>query len=125
LYAQEPQFTPLDISFLSTLSVTVLSTGVERHITTSSFVFAPFVDWPLLLRDFLQGKDPQLYIGNEVLSDYTLVASSADKQSALSICNEEGKKFLESRAERRVAAFELHGSALDGLTMYCQRDLDT
>jgi hypothetical protein len=118
LYAQDPAFTPLDTAFLSALNISVLTSSIESHITPSSFVFAPFVDWFLLLPLFLQNKDPELYIGNEVLENYRPFANTDEKRVVLAECNRLGKVFLEGREKRKVPEFELHGAALEGLVVY-------
>ncbi|KAF2252051.1 hypothetical protein BU26DRAFT_561828 [Trematosphaeria pertusa] len=122
LYAQEPAFTPLDISFLRALNIAVLSADIQTHITKSSFVFAPFVDWYILLPLFLKGKDPELYIGNEVLDDYGVFAKTSEKERVLEESNETGNIFQRGREWRRVPEFEPHGQALEGLMVYWKED---
>jgi hypothetical protein len=122
LHAQEPAFTPLDISFLATLSITTISSDIESHITPTSFVFAPFVDWYLLLPIFLRNKDPELYIGNEILGDYKVYANTKEKEEALKESNEVGGRFVVGRERRKVPGFEEHGSALEGLMVYWRED---
>lgn len=124
LHAQEPIFTPLDTAFLSTLSITALSTGIESQITPTSFVFAPFVDWYILLPIFLKGRDPDLYIGNEILGDYKVYANTKEKEMVLVDSNTVGAKFVIGRERRRVPDFEEHGSALEGLMVYWRDDVD-
>jgi hypothetical protein len=124
LYAQEPVFTTLDTAFLSTLSITVLSTSIESRITPTSFVFAPFVDWYILLPILLQGRDPELYIGNEILADYKVYANTKEKEMVLGESNAIGANFIRERERRRVPDFEEHGSALEGLMVYWREDED-
>ncbi|KAF1957962.1 hypothetical protein CC80DRAFT_410048 [Byssothecium circinans] len=124
LYAQEPAFTTLDISFLATLSITVLSTSIETHISPSAFVYAPFVDWYILLPLFLKGRDPQLYIGNDVLDNYRTFANTQEKKLVLPECNLLGKKFADARERRRVPDFDLHSNALNGLMIYWKEEED-
>ncbi|PVH94866.1 hypothetical protein DM02DRAFT_618290 [Periconia macrospinosa] len=124
LHAQEPAFTAIDAAFLATLNISVLTSSIQDHISTSSFVFAPFVDWFLLLPLFLQAKDPELYIGNEVLDNYRAFANTQEKREVLAECNRLGKAFRVGRERRKVPDFELHGSALDGLVMYW-KDVDS
>ncbi|KAF1970714.1 hypothetical protein BU23DRAFT_473430 [Bimuria novae-zelandiae CBS 107.79] len=124
LYAQEPAFTSLDTSFLSRLNITAIPSSIESHISPNSFVYAPFVDWDILLPLFLKGKDPELYIGNEILGSYGMYANTADKKDVLGECNELGKKFAEGRERRRVPQFEEHGNALEGLMIYWRDDED-
>jgi hypothetical protein len=121
LYAQEPIFTPLDEAFLAALNITVLPSSIESHITSASFVFAPFVDWDLLLSVFLKEKDPALYIGNDMLDDYSLYANTEKKKQILEECNELGKNFLEKRSGFKVPEFGLHAHALNGLMVYWKK----
>lgn len=124
LHAQEPAFTPLDKSFLTTLSITTVPSDIESHITPTSFVFAPFVDWYLLLPVFLKNKDPALYIGNEILGDYKVYANTTEKKEMLKESDEVGGKFVVGRERRKVPPFEEHGSALEGLMVYWKDDDD-
>lgn len=121
-YAQEPAFTPLDIEFLARLGITHVSAGVERHITSRSFVYAPFVDWFVLLPVFLRDRDPEVYVGNEVLGSYAAFANSEEKRGVMGECDKVGKVFLEGRERRRVPAFEEHGNAFEGLMVYWREE---
>lgn len=118
LYAQEPAFTDLDSAFLAALNISVLTSDIESHIASSSFVFAPFVDWNLLIPVFLKDKDPELYIGNEILDNYSVFVNTPEKANLVEDCNERGKRFAERRERRRMPQFEKHGSALEGLMIY-------
>jgi hypothetical protein len=118
LYAQDPAFTSLDKDFLQLLHITTLETGVEKNITPETFVFSPFVDWYILLPTFLASKDPILYVGNDILDDYTAFAQTDDKKEKLEHCNALGKTFLHSRHSTNVAAFEHHAHALNGMVIY-------
>jgi hypothetical protein len=122
MFAQEPLFTPLDISFLSSLNFTVLPSALENHISAATFVFAPFVDWDLLLPIFLQARNPVLYVGNEILDDYSTYASSSEKAQLLGICNTVGKEFLEERDMVKVPELECHAHALNGLVVYWRKE---
>ncbi|KAL6711535.1 hypothetical protein ACN47E_004469 [Coniothyrium glycines] len=117
MYTQEPAFTELDRELLRTLNINV--TGqIEEHITSDSFVFSPFVDWYLLLPTFLKGKQPYLYIGNEILDDYSTYARSDDKKKRLEECNQLGREFLKSRKMVKMVDFDLHAHALNGMVIY-------
>ena len=118
LYAQEPAFTSLDHEFLSLLSLNVCIDDIATHITPRSFVFSPFVDWYMLLPIFLKGKDPVLYVGNEILDDYGAFAQSDEKRAKLEGCNELGKRWLERRDMVKLAEFEMHPHALNGMVVY-------
>ncbi|KAF2733770.1 hypothetical protein EJ04DRAFT_438379 [Polyplosphaeria fusca] len=124
VYAQEPAFTPLDLDFLAALDIEVTISHIEIHITDKTFVFAPFVDWYILLPTFLRDKEPELYIGNEILDEYDIYASSEDKKVVLAESNAVGQKLLKGRQSRRVPEFALHAHALNGLVTYWKIDRD-
>ncbi|KAI0577894.1 hypothetical protein PtrCC142_003543 [Pyrenophora tritici-repentis] len=126
-YATDPAFTQIDTEFLSLLHISALpssptsSPSPSSVITSQTFLYSPFVDWFLLLPTFLKDKDPAVYIGNEVLSDYTLFAQTTEKREMLEMCNEVGRKWSERR--RCVKLKEGVGvgasaSALGGLVVY-------
>lgn len=117
-YAQEPAFTPLDYEFLSLLPIDVCTDDIATHITPRSLVFSPFVDWYILLPIFLKGKDPVLYVGNEILDDYGAFAQSEEKRVKLEECNELGKNWLGKRNTARLREFEMHPHALNGMVVY-------
>lgn len=118
LYAQEPAFTALDHEFLSLLSVHVCADDVATYITPRAFVFSPFVDWYILLPIFLKGKNPVLYVGNEILDDYGAFAQSEEKRAKLEECNELGMEWLVKRHMTRMGEFEMHPHALNGMIIY-------
>ncbi|ORY12994.1 hypothetical protein BCR34DRAFT_624086 [Clohesyomyces aquaticus] len=119
LYAQDPAFNALDISLLHTLHIATLPSQIETHITSSCFVFAPFVDWYLLLPTFLNKRDPPLYIGNEILDDYGQYANMEEKKMLVKECDRIGRQWLQKRRMERIPGFELHSNALNGLVVYC------
>jgi len=119
-FAQDPAFTTLDIEFLKLLDITTVQTGIEEHISTESFVFSPFVDWFILLPTFLKEKDPEVYVGNEILDDYTIYAQTAEKQAKLDECNHIGARFLTGREKQKLADFEGHAHAFNGMVVYLQ-----
>ena len=120
-FAQDPAFTPLDIEFLSHLSITVLDSNLQAHITSRSFVYSPFVDWFLLLPNFLKSKDPVLYVGNEILDDYSVYAQTKEKKERLEECNEVGKRWIKGREKVALREFEKHGNALNGMVVYLRK----
>ncbi|KAF1840146.1 uncharacterized protein K460DRAFT_203924 [Cucurbitaria berberidis CBS 394.84] len=122
IYAQDPAFTTLDVTFLKELGIQVTETGLENHIGDASFVYSPFVDWYLLLPLFLKGKDPVLYVGNEILDDYTPYGQSQGKRERLDECNELGKLFLVDREMVKLGEFSLHANALNGMVVYRRRE---
>lgn len=123
-YAQDPAFTSLDVTFLEELGVEVTETGIEEHIEEASFVYSPFVDWYLLLPLFLNEKDPLLYVGNEILDDYTPYGQSPEKRERLEECNGLGKKFLSGKEMVKLSEFGCHANALNGMVVYWRRGSD-
>lgn len=124
LYAQEPAFTTLDISFCQLLNIEVEDSRIESHISPSSFVFSPFVDWFILLPIFLKGKDPTLYVGNEILDDYGAFAQTDEKRAKLEESNGLGKTFLKARDCVKLKDFERHAHALNGMVLYTRAEKD-
>ena len=124
LHAQEPAFADLDHKFLSLLSIHVCAEDIATYITPRSFVFSPFVDWYILLPIFLKGKDPVLYVGNEILDDYEAFAQSEEKREKLGECNELGREWLEKRDMVRLVEFEMHPHALNGMVVYWVEEED-
>ncbi|KAI8931430.1 hypothetical protein NX059_011758 [Plenodomus lindquistii] len=124
LYAQEPAFTAIDVSFLKSLDIEVVESDVESHIDARAFVYSPFVDWYLLLPTFLQDRDPELYVGNEILDDYKTYAQTEDKKKKLEECNKLGQEFLKHRETVKLKEFDLHAHALNGMVVYWKKDLE-
>jgi hypothetical protein len=123
-FAQDPAFTALDEAFLRALDIDVLEEGLQGRIGKQTFVFSPFVDWFLLLPRFLKGREPVLYVGNEILDDYTPYAQTKEKIEALEECNAIGKKWVEGREVVKLGEFEKHGNALNGLVVYWRKEVD-
>jgi hypothetical protein len=118
LYAQDPVFTSLDKDFLQLFHITTLDTGIEKNITPECFVYSPFVDWYILLPTFLASKNPTLYVGNDILDDYSAYAQTEDKKEKLEECNSLGKTFLHDRQSIKLKEFEGHAHALNGMVIY-------
>ncbi|KAJ4316549.1 hypothetical protein N0V94_005387 [Neodidymelliopsis sp. IMI 364377] len=125
LFAQEPAFTPLDHAFLALLDISVCESDISTHIWPRTFVFSPFVDWYILLPLFLQDRNPNFYVGNEILDDYGAFAQSKDKKNKLEECNKLGKMFLETREMLKLKEFEGHAHALNGMAVYWVREAET
>lgn len=117
MYAQDPAFTALDTSFLELLDITTTATGIEEHISIASFVYSPFMDWFILLPIFLRDRDPVLYLGNEILDDYTTYAQTEEKKAKVAECNDFGKAFLSRRESIKLRDFEA-GNGFEGMYIY-------
>jgi hypothetical protein len=125
IYAQDPAFTTLDIEFLELLNITKMASGIESNITPRSFVFSPFVDWYILLPTFLKDKDPELYVGNEILNDYAPYVQTEDKREKVRECNDLGKALLEGKESVKLKDFEEHAHAFSGMVIYWNSPTDT
>lgn len=108
------------------LSISVTETVIANHITPATFVFAPFVDYYVLLPLFLKGRDPPLYIGNEVQDCYVYLTDAAvrDREGLKEECNGIGRRFLEGREMVRLGEFSLHTNGLEGLVVFWKKDGD-
>jgi hypothetical protein len=118
MYAQDPAFTTLDIEFLGSLNVEDVDTGIETHVTPETFVYSPFVDWFILLPIFMKARDPAVYVGNEILDDYSSYANSDEKRVKVEECNDLGKTFLHGRDMVKLKDFEHHAHAFNGMVIY-------
>ena len=125
-WAQDPAFTSLDIDFLGLLNVEITGSEIQRHVGETSYVYSPFVDWYLLLPTFLSSPsaNPVLYVGNEILADYTLYAQTENRQKKLAECNKLGRGFLEHREMVKLEEFDLHAQALNGMVVYWRTESD-
>lgn len=85
MYAEDPVFNTLDEEVFEELGITVVKglrstdgsrqEGAAQFIEPDSLIFAPFMPSFIMLEDFLAGKDPAIYIGNDVLAMLDLAKS--------------------------------------------------
>jgi hypothetical protein len=67
LYAQDPQFGKLEKDILTSYGFTIVETPeIRHHITPTTFLFAPFVEWTVLIPQIIGARDPFLYIGSDM-----------------------------------------------------------
>jgi hypothetical protein len=59
-----------------------------------------------------------LYVGNEILDDYSVYAQTKEKKERVEECNEVGRKWVEGRKKVALREFEKHGNALNGMVVY-------
>lgn len=59
-----------------------------------------------------------LYVGNEILDDYTAFAQSEEKRAKLEECNGLGREWVERRDVVKMGDFEMHPHALNGMVVY-------
>jgi hypothetical protein len=66
LYAQDPHFGKLEKEILTSFGFQIVEAPeVRHHITSNTFLFAPFVEWPMLIPQIIGARDPFLYIGSD------------------------------------------------------------
>lgn len=66
IYVQDPVFNELDTAFLKSLGYAVLSSPEGfKHVTPSTFLFAPHLEMPLYM-EALSGPKPRLCIGTAI-----------------------------------------------------------
>lgn len=125
LYAQDPAFNPLDTQFLEALGFEVLADTAGDVVHEKCFLYAPFLEWVVLLPGILKDKKVGLYVGNEVLADYGQFRGAVgvgggdeERDRVVKSCNEIGRGFLKGREMVRVSRFEEYGVALEGLVVY-------
>jgi hypothetical protein len=135
LYAQEPRFEALDVTVLKSYSVDVLhKLDAKDLITPKTFLFAPFLPWPVLLQDLLLDEDPAICVALNIrgcLEQVEIMIKNGKEEvfegESLSVeqmktCLKVGEKFLEGRSDIEFPDFELHSSALRGLRIYTKTE---
>ncbi|KAF2492928.1 hypothetical protein BU16DRAFT_466172 [Lophium mytilinum] len=119
MFAQDPLYTPLDSAFLASLGIAVETEAAKSHLTPSSFLYVPFVDWRILNLVILPGTDPALYIGNLIQGEMTALTHGGPAP-LLEEANEVASGWLRGREGRRVPEFE--GEGLEGLWCCWRRE---
>ncbi|KAK4961943.1 hypothetical protein LTR10_002437 [Elasticomyces elasticus] len=148
IYAQEPNYTPLDREFLARLKVQVLDAAVEtaskdglgeaeQHITPSAFVFEAFMDLSSRSVQQLSQGDPALYVGSSV--ERWLSTSGFDARAkANSVQGLKLKQdlptgaqptpasldFVATRGNYRMPRFEEDPNIFEGLHIYWKMLVD-
>ncbi|KAF1988923.1 hypothetical protein K402DRAFT_419256 [Aulographum hederae CBS 113979] len=140
VFAQEPRFTDLDVEFLTALGVDVVQPPeAKNRIEETSFLYAPFLQWEVLLPGVLHDARPTLFLGNDVagmaamlqeLGKYGLGVTSHSGQEGDEIsmdvvaeCAKIARDFWDLYQGRGdVGSFEEHETALRGLVMMWKED---
>ncbi|KAK3112140.1 hypothetical protein LTR53_011883 [Teratosphaeriaceae sp. CCFEE 6253] len=137
LYAQEPQYTPLDSELLESLDVHVLdaipkgstdqSLGeAAHHISGSTFVFEAFMDLNTQALEILLNGDPPLYIGSS-MEKWTKHESRMAARPGAHLRSVVGKPdhSLRKCGPAEIAAqFEEDPNVLEGLSIYWKEPVD-
>jgi hypothetical protein len=134
LFAQEPRFAPLDIAVLKSYGVEVLEKMNARDLMTpKTFIFAPFLPWPVLLQDILLDRVLAICISLDVrvcLEQVEIMIKSGKEDvvegktvsvELMKTCFKVGEDFLDGKNDVEFPEFELHSNALRGLRIYTRR----
>ncbi|KAF4542686.1 uncharacterized protein LTHEOB_7416 [Lasiodiplodia theobromae] len=136
MYAEDPVFNTLDEEIFEELGITVVKglrstdgsrqEGAAQFIEPDSLIFAPFMPSFIMLEDFLAGKDPAIYIGNDVLAMLDLAKSqvrySGDVDERTRRCIQAAEEFLaQGREVVALPEFDLHEHALAGQMIYWRK----
>lgn len=134
-YAQEPRFTPTDVEVLKHFDVTVLpALNGKDFVGEGTLLYAPFLPWSLLLKEFLQAGTPAVCVSNDVGESVEMLqmrikhgTKSLDSEGIslqeddLKECERVGRSFLERRKGVAFPAFELHTECLK-LMIYLEEE---
>ncbi|KAK4900998.1 hypothetical protein LTR27_002181 [Elasticomyces elasticus] len=148
IYAQEPNYTPLDREFLASLKVQVLDAAVEtaskdglgeaeQHIKPSAFVFEAFMDLGSRSVQLLSQGDPALYVGSSV-ERWLSTQGSGARTKANSVQGLQSKQdlptgaqptpaslgFVATRGIYRMPKFEEDPNVFEGLHIYWKMPLE-
>ncbi|KAK5736518.1 hypothetical protein LTR17_007337 [Elasticomyces elasticus] len=148
IYAQEPNYTPLDREFLASLGVKVLDAAIktasagglgkaEQHIAPSAFVFEAFMDLGSRSVQQLSQGNPALYIGSSV--ERWLSTSGSGAGTMANSVHAPGQEdvpypkaeteftpaqFVSTRGTYRMPRFDEDPNVFDGLHIYWKLPLD-
>ncbi|KAE9972530.1 hypothetical protein BLS_003975 [Venturia inaequalis] len=134
-YAQEPRFTPTDVEVLKHFGILVLpALNGEEFINEKTLLYAPFLPWSLLLKDFLHAGTPAICVSNDVGESVEMLqmrmkhgTKSLDSEGLslqeedLKECERVGRTFLEKRKGVAFPAFEFHAECLK-LMVYIEEE---
>lgn len=138
-YAQEPRFTPTDIEVLKHFDITVLpELNGKDVVNESALLYAPFLPWSLLLKDFLQAGVPAICVSNDVAESVDMLqmrikhgTKSIDSEGILlndvdlKECERAGRSFLEKREGIVFPVFEFHAECLKLMVYFEKEELES
>ncbi|QDS69225.1 hypothetical protein FKW77_001122 [Venturia effusa] len=134
-YAQEPRFTPTDVEVLKHFDIIVLpDLDGKKFVNEKTMLYAPFLPWSLLLKDFLQAGTPAICVSNDVeevveMSQMRIKHGTKSLESEgiplqegdLKECERVGKAFLENRKGFAFPPFDLHSECLKLMVYVAER----
>ncbi|KAI6844071.1 hypothetical protein KC340_g812 [Hortaea werneckii] len=136
-FAQEPQFTESDQTYLASIGVQVIEHHpdanskalgpVHEHLGSSTFVFEPFMDFDFNGMQSLFGTDPSFYIGSsakrwiELSKRHVQSETQAAESKAVDVpasAVEKALDFGRTRASCHFPVFEEEPLIFEGLDLY-------
>jgi hypothetical protein len=138
-YAQEPRFTPTDTLVLEHFGIMTLpELNGKEFVTEKTLLYAPFLPWSLLLKDFLQSKTPAVCVSNDIgesvetlqmrIKHGTMPINSEGvllQDKDLKGCERVGSAFLERKTAVVFPAFEFHLECLKLMVYVEEEQLET
>lgn len=125
-FAQEPRFTPTDVEVLKHFDIIVLpALDGKDFVNGKTLLYAPFLPWSLLLKDFLQAGTPAVCVSNDVGESVEMLQMRIKhgtnslysegislQEEDLKECERVGRVFLDKRKGVAFPAFEFHAECL-------------
>jgi hypothetical protein len=138
-YAQEPRFTPTDILVLEHFGIVVLpELNGKEMVNERTLLYAPFLPWSLLLKDFLQSGTPAICVANDIRESVEMLqmrikhgTQSIESEGVLlsdedlKDCERVGRGFLERKTCVAFPAFEFHAECLKLMVYIRKEQLET
>ncbi|KAF2423481.1 hypothetical protein EJ08DRAFT_447649 [Tothia fuscella] len=132
LYAQEPRFTAADRTIFQSYGITVLENlDARNYITPNIIIYAPFLQWTIMLQDILRDQNPAMCISlniRDALDQIVIKLKSGCSGASfegtslgrreMESCVTVGEAFLVGREDVEFPDFELDANALRGLRIY-------
>lgn len=127
-FAQEPHFTEIDASYLSSKGVQTLPCEpnkddriglgkASQHLSASTFVFEPFMDLDAAAASELFSVDVPLYIGSSLkrwTTQPSIMLGGAHRESAM----QQAIVYMQARRSYYFPTFEEDPNAFEGLSIY-------
>lgn len=119
LIIQEPQFQELDRQVMKRFGAEVTDhPAANQFITETCFLYVPFMEKMVLLKEILPGKNPLVYLGWSSLAEVEIPSAVEDKEEMVVTA----KEFAKDRDEIKILTpFDPGDNShkpLTGLSMY-------
>lgn len=150
-YAQEPNYTPMDKTFLTSIGVATLDNADDfglgaatKHFSPTTFVFEPFMDLGVASMKELLDVDVRLYIGSSLqrcirdsekkdaeiareLKKHNTYKDGEVKLEDIRLVRAQSQQatgFVQSRRSYRFPKFEEDPHVFEGMTIYSKEPED-